>query len=194
MKLPRPYIPIPVRLQVAQRQYRERFGSSDSFLSFVRRRRSRGEKLAWLVGRLFPGVRAQLDHDPALVLRKKILNDAGEIIRYVPDANNPAFLIWREKSDHLQKTMGRKPGASRTVTTKGSDSWLARKFRKLELGAARQGLAGQGEASEPPLTAKEMPSRRFQRRSTAASITASKKGWKARRKMDISRGETKPKD
>jgi hypothetical protein len=68
-----------------------------------------------------------LDHDPALVLRE--FNPRTG--KYTPDANDPAYLVYREKSDHQQKTTGRKPGAERTVTTKGSDIGLKTKFARL---------------------------------------------------------------
>src|SRR6266481_2892265 len=69
----------------------------------------------------------QLDHEPALGLRKLNL-ETGE---YRPRANDHRYLIYRPKDQHLEKTTGRKPGAERTVTSKGSDIWLMQKFRKL---------------------------------------------------------------
>jgi hypothetical protein len=85
-------------------------------------------KVKWLLELLFRGKEVQLDHDPALVLRR-ISKRTG---RYIPAANNPDYLVYRLKSDHLHKSTGRRPGAERTVTAKGSDAWLAKKFRKLE--------------------------------------------------------------
>lgn len=89
-----------------------------------------GKRLMILLSHLPKGI--QLDHDPALILRTKILNRAGEITRYIPDANDPAYLLYRETDNHLWKTTGRKPGAERTVTTKGSDIGLKTKFARLE--------------------------------------------------------------
>lgn len=77
---------------------------------------------------LFQGRECQLDHDPALILRE--FNPITG--KYTPDANDPNFLVYREKDDHLHKTTGRKPGAAKTVTTKGSDIWLKTKFDRLE--------------------------------------------------------------
>lgn len=150
MKRPRPYIPIGIRIQVAARQYRERFGSSDSYLSFMRQRPGRRKRLTWLVAKLFPGVIVQLDHDPALILR---LFDR-ETGKYTPDANDPAWLVWREKAQHQEKTTGRRPGASRTITTKGSDIGLKTKFARLEgkpkrrLKIQSRGFQKRGEQSQ----------------------------------------------
>ena len=174
MTLPprRPYTPIRIRLQVAVRQYCERFTHDSTVLP--RGSNSDRARLTWLLRKLFPDGEIQLDHDPALVLR--LFNEKTG--KYTPDANDPAYLVWREKAEHQQKTTGRRPGASRTITTKGSDIWLKTKFARLE-------------AELKPKA--KIPSRGFQRRSMHDSINASKKGWKIRRKMTASR-ETKPKD
>lgn len=131
----RPYIPIAVRLQVAKRQFAE---SGKSITNFsVRARELHGnigkrELLTLLLKALFPDVKVELDHDPALILRQCFRNGRGEIVRYVPDANDPAHLVWREKALHQEKTTGRRPGASHTITTKGSDIGLKTKFARLE--------------------------------------------------------------
>lgn len=74
----------------------------------------------------------QLDHDPALGLRQQFKNGRGEIVRYVPAEDDWRYLTFRQKAGHLEKTVGRKPGAEKTVTTKGSDIWLMKKYRRLE--------------------------------------------------------------
>lgn len=178
MSRPRPYIPIRVRLKVAIWQFIAAGGNATDFEMRARRQHGnvgKRELLTLLLKELFPGAVAQLDHDPALILR----SFDPETGRYTPDANDLEFLIWREKAAHQEKTSGRRPGARRTITTKGSDIGLKTKFARLE-----------GE----PKPKANIPSRRFQRRSTAASIAASKRGWKTRRKMSASRGETKPED
>jgi hypothetical protein len=125
VKRPRPYIPISVRVQVARRQWMlERF--DDPTLTSVRNL-SESRQLAYMLGLLFVE-HPELDHDPALENRQ--FNPKTG--KYKPDANDPRYLIYREKLLHLQKTTGRRPGAERTVTSKGSDNWLAKKFRKLE--------------------------------------------------------------
>lgn len=132
---PRPYIPLSIRVAVAERQYRdrqleteeERLRSMDWY-DFVCSKKPNGHKLFFLLHVIFGKGEAQLDHDPALILRKFNARTG----RYTPDANDPAYLIYREKAEHQQKTTGRRPGASRTVTTKGSDIGLKAKFAKLE--------------------------------------------------------------
>lgn len=120
----RPYIPISVRVQVAERQF-----WCDRGFWPIRATTSKPDKrrLEWVLEMLFDSP-PQLDHDPALILRK-FNKRTG---KYTPDANDPEFLIYREKADHQQKTTGRKPGALKTVTGRGSDAWLAAKFRRLE--------------------------------------------------------------
>jgi hypothetical protein len=60
---------------------------------------------------LFGDKPAQLDHDPALVNRKlrKWPLDGSAV--YIPDANDPDYLVYREKHDHDIKTRVRGDGA-----------------------------------------------------------------------------------
>ncbi len=152
MNRPRPPIPLSVRVQVAERQLSES-GSIlwALYVSAVTQNVKIGAPLTLthririLLNHLFPNGDHQLDHDPALILRK-FNSRTG---RYTPAANDPDFLIYRQKDDHLQKTTGRKPGAAKTVTTKGSDVGLKTKFAKL----ARKG-------KKPT---RKIPSRPFQK-------------------------------
>ena len=57
------------------------------------------------------------DHDPALV-RRDYDTGAGD---FIPPQNDPRHIIARRKAEHLEKTIGRKQGAERTVSTRGSD-------------------------------------------------------------------------
>lgn len=59
----------------------------------------------------------QFDHDPALTNRPY---DTGAR-DFVPPQNDPAHIYAKRKGQHLEKTTGRKEGAERTVTTRGSD-------------------------------------------------------------------------
>lgn len=131
MKRPRPYIPLSVRVQVALRQFLQSYPAG-MLLSFETIRNQYGvphTDANCLKSMLEAMFRApQLDHDPALILRK--FNPRTG--KYTPDANDPAHLVYREKAAHLEKTTGRKPGAARTITTKGSDIGLKTKFAKLE--------------------------------------------------------------
>jgi hypothetical protein len=89
-------------------------------------RMSMGKRLSILLAHLPIG--AQLDHDPALILRKFDENTG----LYTPDANDPAYLVYRGPREHLEKTIGRKADAEKTVTSKGSDLWKKAKFDRLE--------------------------------------------------------------
>jgi hypothetical protein len=70
----------------------------------------------------------EFDHRPALILRQ--VNAAGD--DYTLPQNDPAFIEALHAACHLRRSVGRVVGAEKTVTTKGSDTWLAAKFRKLE--------------------------------------------------------------
>lgn len=109
MKLPRPHIPIEVRIEVAQRQLRG-FGmivdrdSGEALDVYLDR------QLALLALYLDSDnllVPLHLDHDPALCNRK-FSERTG---RYTPAANDPNFLIYRTKLDHDLKTRVRGDGA-----------------------------------------------------------------------------------
>jgi hypothetical protein len=102
MKLPRPYIPLEVRLQVAIRQ------ATLAGLWFhtlpKNRRFNRADKLDIILAYLFgfpPNV--NLDHDPSLCNRK--FNPRTG--KYSPDANDPDYLIYRRAEDHRTKTIVR---------------------------------------------------------------------------------------
>lgn len=136
-RLHRPYIPYSVRVAVAERQVRET-GSPfwPLYLSACWEAEQAGKdwslerRLRALLSHLFPDGECELDHDPSLEQRDKRIT--GKTIVYIPDANDPEHLLYRSTALHLQKTTGRKPGASKTVTSKGSDTWLRKKFNRLE--------------------------------------------------------------
>lgn len=134
MKRERPPMPpLAVRVKVAERQYTHRFPWLARMIVGGRNNgSSNSSKLAFLLNGLFKNSEFALDHDPALVLRPYNPRIKDVASRYTPHAHDPNALIYREKSDHQQKTTGRKPGASKTATTKGSDVHLAAKFRRLE--------------------------------------------------------------
>jgi hypothetical protein len=73
-----------------------------------------------------------LDHNPALILRSYNPRIRDVAARYMPHAHHPDFLQYRSVDNHSFKTFGRKPGAAKTVTTKGSDVWIKSKFNRLE--------------------------------------------------------------
>jgi hypothetical protein len=125
MKRPRPHIPLSVRVHVAERQADKHSEAWAHYLAIPWQ--NLGDRLQFLLTNLLPKG-AQLDHDPALIVRP-FDHKTG---KYLPEANDPDFLIYRGPRDHLQKTIGRKADAEKTVTTKGSDIWLKSKFDRLE--------------------------------------------------------------
>lgn len=142
MRRPRPYIPLSVRVAVAERQLMEMrglwvtHGWWDFYLyqwrwgkwSLARRLEHLVKQLSEVLGDVL-----QLDHDPALILRQyKVDRRKPEAAWFTPNANDPDHLIYRTLGDHGHKTTGRRAGAAKTVTHKGSDSWLKTKFRRLE--------------------------------------------------------------
>lgn len=135
MKRERPPMPsLAVRVKVAERQWHSpprRIDIDPDYLRVVLTS-NLTERLAYLLNGLFGDQPRALDHDPALILRKYNPRIKDVASRYTPHAHDPDALIYREKADHLRKTTGRKPGASKTATTKGSDVHLAAKFRRLE--------------------------------------------------------------
>ena len=153
----RPHVPIKVRLAILERQaFVERAYPSEEERDLAREwyelryhKFTKSEKIEYLLELLFRGMPVELDHDPALILRYKNHKTGG----YRPDANDPRYLVYRLKPEHRKKTIGRKPDAERTVTTKGSDVWLAKKFRKLE---------------KPQKPKQKIPSRPFPKRSSSA--------------------------
>lgn len=70
----------------------------------------------------------EFDHRPPIILRAVNVNGDD----YHPPQNDPDFIDALHTPCHLQRTVGRLPGADKTITTKGSDAHLAAKFRRLE--------------------------------------------------------------
>lgn len=58
-----------------------------------------------------------VDHDPALAFRPY----DTEAEDFVPPQHSVDHLVLRTRAEHREKTFGRKPGAMRTSTTRGSD-------------------------------------------------------------------------
>jgi hypothetical protein len=110
-RLLRPYIPIPVRIDVAERQ--AVLGAPTvSFHDVPAKPTDR--RLDALLGKIASqaGCEPQdlrLDHDPPLGARRKRFNRAGEHVDYYPAANDPAHLFYRPHGpqfagSHLIKT------------------------------------------------------------------------------------------
>jgi hypothetical protein len=75
-----------------------------------------------------PDSKVEYDHRPPLILRE-VNSDATD---YWPRQNDPDHIQALHADCHLRRTVGRLPGAEKTITTKGSDAHLAAKFRRLE--------------------------------------------------------------
>ena len=104
-RLYRPHIPLEVRCRVALRQLGELW--PDQLLAEWDG--PLGALLDLLLAKLGPLindaeiVEFHLDHDPALAAREKVFRK-GVHVGYRPDANDPEFLIYREKTAHKMKT------------------------------------------------------------------------------------------
>jgi hypothetical protein len=135
-----PMPPLWVRVEVAERQYAKLFpwgiGLETTYGGYIKPCFGLGARLMWLLNKIFEDgenvVPHALDHSPALILRFYNPRIKDVASRYKPHAHDPDHLVYMAKPDHQQKTSGRRPGAERTVTTKGSDAHLAAKFRRLE--------------------------------------------------------------
>lgn len=135
MRLPRPYIPLSIRVQVAARQYEKEFGVEPGLAGFTsdkRKLRYILVALGWKAkhhqldheGHLVPVCKWHLDHHPALENRKRVCHQGKWY--YVPDANDPDYLIYRTKEAHDIKTRIRGDGAQY------SDHALARKNKRIK--------------------------------------------------------------
>jgi hypothetical protein len=120
MRLPRPYIPLAVRVLVAERQFYRTLKIVPAFYG------TQAQRLKDLLKDLFPDAPVALDHDPPLAFRKKIHNNRGEIIEYDPPANSVDHLIYRKATDHRIKTYTRGEGAQYP------DRVLIKKIRRIE--------------------------------------------------------------
>lgn len=90
MRLPRPYIPWSVREQVVDRQMEEA-GMWPSFAAETARSCERRVRLK--LEELF-GRPVDLHHRPALINRERSTVFKTGALAYIPDANNPNYLIY----------------------------------------------------------------------------------------------------
>lgn len=92
------------------------------------------------------GVEINWDHNPPLALREKILNDDGEVIGYIPDENDPRYIVPMIKADHLKKTNGKRHDVSNGDIHKiAKASRLGKKTEEF-----RRRLASPEETAEVP--------------------------------------------
>jgi len=118
-RLPRPNVPFGNRVQVAERQYFEKYGHAADWGS-TGKPPSLKYKLTMLLRVLFDLRPAQLHHRPALLNRLQING------KYHPDANDPNFLVYLLASDHDIETRVRGPHGDY------SDLAKARKRKRIE--------------------------------------------------------------
>lgn len=104
MKLLRPHISIHIRCIVAMRQLGEMW--PEQVLSIHKNKTVLLKHLLNRLTELIGAERLQLDHQPALALRKKIFRN-GVHVEYRPHSSDPEHLIWREKNAHRIKTQVR---------------------------------------------------------------------------------------
>jgi len=69
----------------------------------------------------------QFDHRPALNTRQYDTQNGD----FIPPQNDPAHIVATHAAKHLEKTTGRKAGAQRTVTTRGSDVGEAARAKSI---------------------------------------------------------------
>lgn len=140
-RLDRPYIPLAVRVLVAERQLANKVGlvEWERIALSVFGPPSLKARLDDVLKMLFPNQRAELHHRPALVNRQRRNG------KYIPDANDPAHLIYLAEDDHDIETRVRgqngqfsdlalrrreKRRQRKRVTTKKIMAKRARSFQK----------------------------------------------------------------
>jgi hypothetical protein len=120
-RLPRPHIPLAVRVHVAERQCRERGISPLSPTEGVAAKPRRlSDRLSYNLRQLFGDRKAELHHRPALVNRRRRRN--GD---YDPPANDPAHLVYLVDADHDVETRVRGQHGAH------SDLGMARKNKRI---------------------------------------------------------------
>jgi hypothetical protein len=107
MKLVRPYVPIPVRIEVIARQLISAHKLRDVLWVATTFPKPTAQ-LEYLLEVMFGKQPVHLDHDPPLCLREIIDLEKGI---YKPDANDPNYLVYRTEEDHRLKTFVRGDGA-----------------------------------------------------------------------------------
>src|SRR5260221_6888070 len=112
-RLPRPRIPLKIRLIVALRQIGEPNpeAKAEHAAGCQMLKKLLDQVLMILAAKLECSVDdLRLDHDPALENRRKVFRK-GVHVDYIPPANSPDDLIYREKHAHHIKTNVRGDGA-----------------------------------------------------------------------------------
>ena len=113
-------IPTAVKLQVVINQFHRRLVSQPG----------EGEELTTMPATLEPiDARClRFDHRPPLEARQYDTG-AGD---FIPPQNDPQHIEAITTEEHNYRTFGRKPGAEKTVTTRGSDTGAAARVRHIK--------------------------------------------------------------
>lgn len=169
MKLPRPHIPLRVRVTVAHRQlvYRGLWTKAHIRL-MADSPMPAGHQLKHAIGLLFEGRKVELHHRPALENREKIFKD-GVHVGYRPHPNNPDFLIYLENNDknndHYIETHVRGVGARRSDTGERNHQKAMERNRGLRPSKKSRPIKSRGFASDsgPGLRTekRKWPTRKF---------------------------------
>jgi hypothetical protein len=115
-RLPRPHIPLAVRVQVAERQLIDAGKMLHEFAKYCQL----GQRLKWALMDLFGDRKAELHHRPGLLNRQRKRN--GD---YDPPANDPAHLVYLVDADHDVETRVRGQHGAH------SDLGMARKNKRI---------------------------------------------------------------
>ena len=124
MRLHRPYIPVAIRVMVAERQARQRGLELVDRRGLAGRIWSDSKYLKILLSMLFDGQKAELHHRPALVNRRRYIRNGKSF--YDPPANSDEHLFYLLDDDHDIETRVRGVGAQL------SDLGTARKRKRRE--------------------------------------------------------------
>ena len=121
MRLPRPYTPYRLRVQVAENLFKRRFGGFPIGDVFGDGRTPLKVRLNRLLLALFGDVKVHLHHRPALCNRER----RGDR-HYYPDANDPDYLVFLPAAEHDIETRVRGQHGQH------SDQGLLRKSKRIE--------------------------------------------------------------
>lgn len=177
MKIFRPYIPLAVRVLVAERQMRA--AGNGEYLTGPGWPLAR--RLQDALHLLFADQPCHLDHDPALVNRP-FNKRTG---KYTPDANDPTALVYRTKTDHEIKTRVRGVGAQRSDLGQARYNKKVARNREKRLHRPKQAVSRKthpGSSGFPISSDKSKPKRKW-----ASRPLQSASRWRKRPLKDAGR-------
>ena len=155
-RLPRPHIPLPVRIEVASRQLVERIKRglcSSSVLAPIAHMPRKRDQLNEFLKLLFGTEKYHLDHDPSLGARKKVYRK-GVHVDYSPRANDVLYLIYRTVTEHRLKTNVRGEHGQHP------DRVLIKKNRRLERKTLRRKVKIRSANRWPPRGSRKIQNRK----------------------------------